>query len=271
MSCWSITILAHGAQTRLASLNGQPKHLLRLEQCGEWLLPRTLRLISEIASENADGYGVRLVAGFAIRGQLARAGERENGWNQLGHRYSIAPGWWNYMNFQILSFDENQASAPKCTLERLEQVFAMPRAPRYERNLLLLGDVVWSRHALTQVLTDTRPVMFAGTPDLSTSGGELFAIGWDGDQDDQIQADLAATERSAHRDVPQPGQLRRLLWHRRGNKLSPVDDPQYLSIDDWTNDIDTDGDLLLLPALDHLAAMEEQEHQRRRLDLISHP
>lgn len=267
-----ILILAHGQQTRLPQLGVLPKCLIQLAECGETILERTIRMVHEIVGKdgNFDPWVTVVAAPFVAKALLPHP------WRVIDWKAPELPckfvrltrGMPNRTSLyarsiEVLSFHETPATAPKCTLERLEQVFRFQARATGNavRHVLLLGDVVWSRDALQRVLLDMRrPVTFAGTPDLSTSGGELFAITWATDRNEEILENLQNCERSAHRDVPQPGQLRRLLWYRRGNKDSPLGDPQYMIISDWTRDVDTSADLDRLPTLDALAAAEERAY-----------
>ena len=127
-----------------------------------------------------------------------------------------------------------------------------------ERTVILLGDVVYSNAAMERVLSCDLPLFFAGTETISPSEGEIFAFGFSRSVQRQVTEALRKSpcldHQGAHVDYKgQPGHLRQLIRTLRNNG-AVVD---YLVIDDWTNDIDTEEDLrLLLPELRQRVAEE---------------
>ena len=122
------------------------------------------------------------------------------------------------------------------------------------RVVVLLGDVVFSRAALWAIFADGRPFFFAGTPVVSGSFGELFALSFAADRHKRLAHLLETVPcRRTSTGTPmryavgqQGGHLRRLLWHSQNGDRRPRQQ-RYLEIGDWTDDIDEPSDLARLP------------------------
>lgn len=218
-------IMAQGAQRRMPSLK-HPKCLLQAGD--ETLLQRTIRLLEKELLGAAEPPIV--VAGHDVS---SRAAQYVPWFHSL-----LDPGW--------------------CILDGLEQTGLWWNGTG--RTTILLGDVLYSKAAMEVIMADTRPLFFAGTLDLSPSGGELYAMSftheWIGPV---LMAIKNAPCRKVQRTnpVPQPGHLRNLLW-MIGKPVGPVIDwDMYLPIDDFTQDFDTEEDLRDLPSV--IAKMEEIE------------
>ncbi len=151
-----------------------------------------------------------------------------------------------------------------CIIDGMERALAeMPTAPA-GRLVFLLGDVLWSRAALSALMTDQRPVVFAGTELLDKSGGELFGCAFAPEAVATLKKHLSEApcryavgtgrRQPIRFSAMQGGHLRRLLWQYM------VDTPQaqlpgqrkkwlpalYLPVTDFTDDIDDAGDLARL-------------------------
>lgn len=230
--------MCQGEQKRLAGL-GHPKHLLPLDPDAddpETILDRSIRLVRTLAR---DGHDTEIV----VVGPTALEPITTE------HRVALLtlpdPGY--------------------CILDGIAATLqACPAGP--SRSYVLLGDVVWSHDALSRLLFDGRPLVFAGTSDLSTSKGEIYGMAAfaaeNGGELEQLLATAPcrfADARGVRRRMfprQQTGHLRRLLWHAMERKqLKPNSPPTawhpdlYLPIDDWTDDIDTPADFDRLPAL----------------------
>jgi choline kinase len=150
--------------------------------------------------------------------------------------------------------------------------------------VVLLGDVVYSWQTLRVLLRKERPanlsdkywppVLFAGTPVVTASQGELWGCSWDADGIDPV---LDALRRIKDPPFPdyQCGQLRKLLWEIQKLEVLPeeyVPDPfracatgrWYHPTTDYTADIDTPADLRKLPTIGAAAyADDRREHLAR--------
>jgi molybdopterin-guanine dinucleotide biosynthesis protein A len=221
----AVIVFAQGQQRRLPLLATR-KQLLAVN--GEPIIARTLRLVDEMMSAPP---AVKFVVGWP---DLERACCRGSLVTLASPGGSIAEGI--YQSTALWS----------------------PNG----RTHLLLGDVVYSRATLRAILEDERRVVAAGTPELSGSTGEVFAL--------SFAAAAAPDVIEAIRDLgPAPrhnytgGQLRRVLWsHMARTGRRDVDgarryDPAvYLTVWDWTMDIDTPEHLREIDRLSNFARME---------------
>jgi hypothetical protein len=135
-----------------------------------------------------------------------------------------------------------------------------------EHTVVLLGDVVYSMHCLETLLTRHAPIMFAGTSDLSTSGGELWGVSWRKECERTMMTMLgnALAKHPPFHDTYQPGQMRRWYWAldqwmRSGGDCVPPR-PWYVAVDDFTRDIDLPEHVAALPALSERAAQDDKNH-----------
>jgi len=248
----NVLLMCQGQQRRLPHL-AIPKHLLEVN--GEPILRRTLRLLNEIALPPrplAAGEGYPQVHVFG-RPELANVAPVRPDWpirfGQLAN-----PG------FCIVD-------GIRAALEDLRRLGWWANEKR--RSVVLLGDVVWSRASLSALLLDPRPVVFAGTPVLSQSQGEVFAAVFEDTHSLEKLCRTAPCQNFLYAHQ-QGGHLRRLLWHAQHEFLPPstrsVRRPpsrswcpeMYLPIDDWTKDVDTDQDVKRLPTLAQLAELEDR-------------
>lgn len=126
-----------------------------------------------------------------------------------------------------------------CTLETM----FLAITPHCHRNIILLGDVIFSNEALDKILADERPIVFAGN-DL-----EFFAFAFDTKHYAEIQSAILRT--FTHLGTGKvAGKLRCLHYLLRkgwfqgydGDYYTRRESPLFLPIDDWTNDIDSRKD-----------------------------
>jgi hypothetical protein len=151
-----------------------------------------------------------------------------------------------------------------------------------DRTVVLLGDVAFSRAALAGIFADERQFFFAGTADLSPSGGEVFGFSVRDRVAAWVQHIVGTCPcREINYSKAQGGHLRRLLWWAQrelnlrpasnhqavvGPKAEPVplEEEQtwcrelYRVVDDWTCDFDTPTDLEKLPEISDCATAEER-------------
>lgn len=234
----NLVVMCQGQQRRLPDLK-HPKHLLPVG--GEPILERTLRLLQDMEPTLPVD-----VVGSCID------------FMPLTRKY--APN----------AFMAPLEEAGNCIVDGIlaAQASWSPRG----RTLVLLGDVVWSRSALADVLFEVRrrPVVFAGTPVLTAAEGEVFALGFDDPQDVENLCRTCPCRMDGSRSrvfsKAQGGHLRRLLWwyqDRDRNRLRPPYGQSwhpdcYLPITDWTMDVDTQADVERLPEIARLIEMEER-------------
>jgi hypothetical protein len=241
-----IWIMCQGEQRRLAHL-GHPKHLLEVN--GEPILRRTLRLLRELDAPHPVVVGRGDLTLEALLDAEKRGACEDKLDLELGvTRHRV------YHRHATLDDPGN------CILDGIAAI-VNPNADA--RTVVLLGDVVWSRDALTSVMVDDRPLFFAGTTVLSMSQGEIFAVAWTDHKEMTHLLDTVACRR-AKWSQQQGGHLRRLLWWAQNRRrLPPVQSSTktwhpnlYLEITDWTTDIDDDADLQALPEISARCAAE---------------
>lgn len=261
-----VLIMCQGQQRRLPALKGSPKHLLPIGD--ESILGRTLRLLAKLLP--ASTYTVTVVGPL----QLATAVEA-GAFTLVG---AVAkPGSCVVTGIRA-ALEETRWPGAVYIGDHDAALLAATRAGRGQRTVVLLGDVVWSEAALAKVLADRRPIVFAGTPVLSASEGEVFALGFDDPQGMKRLCETCPCVATRYAQM-QGGHLRRLLWHvqsKRGLRwkvaaprgrppvttATPPSERQtwhpdaYLVIADWTDDVDTAADVARLPTLAALLARE---------------
>lgn len=215
----NVFIMCQGEQKRLASL-GYPKHLLVVGV--ETILGRTIRLAREFepgAEVTVVGYPSHAVAA--------------NGAVRLVEL--LNPGF--------------------CVLDGVEGVLAKRPSGRH---VFLLGDVVWSRAALSELLRYEGAIAFSGTTVLTPSQGEVFGCSF---VDPTALREILATAPCRFRPADghriqypkmQGGHLRRLFWHAQ--ERGPV---VYFAVKDFTDDVDEVGDLARLPDLARAVAEDD--------------
>lgn len=246
-----ILILCNGQQRRLPMLP-HPKHML--EVGGEPIIERTIRLLYELQPGGAWAAGVIGPAAFDAAIEQSRAQQpREEAW-RISRFRAEDPG--------------------HCIVDGILAARATWHDPEFPvaRRVILLGDVVWSRAALTKVLAETRPLVFAGTPVLTAAQGEVFALVFDNPQHVKNLCETCPCRMDGKRvrtfPHPRGGHLRRLLWHAQEARGrfeamgSQTWDPAlYLPIDDWTDDVDTPDDVARLPTLAQFIAIEDRNRK----------
>lgn len=221
-----VIVMCQGQQRRLPNLT-HSKHML--EVGGEPILSRTLRLLAT----HIGGASKCPVVVFGNKDLMPalQAGERAGLRSPLLAQFP-APG--------------------TCVVDG---ILAARAAWDWDgRTTILLGDVVWSSLALTAFLLDQRPLVFAGTPDISNSGGEVFGVSFTNEKEMTVLT-MSCPCRKVNFSIPQGGHLRRLLWHAQAQRGLVAPDGQtwhpdlYLPITDWTDDVDTPADVARLPEL----------------------
>lgn len=243
-----IVIMCQGQQRRLADL-GHPKHLLKVGD--QTILGRTVSML------------------FHVDQALRQAG-RETALDIVGPpELGSAVGHASHPMIGRGPLDRE--SPGNCIVDGLLATRKLWANDVHGRTVILLGDVVWSRRALAAVLSDPRPIVFAGTSALSASQGEVFALAFD---NSQAVVKLCETcpcrvDGTRKRTFPRMlgGHLRRLLWWTQAqhHKIPPNRSKQtwhpdlYLPIDDWTMDIDDPADVARLPELARLIELEERD------------
>lgn len=250
-----VIILAQGRQERMGSAITGPKHLLPLPACnGAPILARTLGQLWL----GANGWGledlITIVTWPEVIAALSKSPPPPFVKATLGFTSLLDPG----------------NSSLKGIHRYLESQALIAGAPRPDRTVVLLGDVVYSWRCLEAIFADfpmpplgnpagSRYVRFVGTADISPSGGELWGVAWmRADHDAMMDAlERALDKHPPFDDTYQPGQLRRWMW-----ALHPAyqTTPRYSTVDDYSKDIDTPADLELIEALSRAAAEDDAAH-----------
>jgi hypothetical protein len=238
-----VIILAQGSQRRLGHHAG-PRQLLPLPACGGApILSRTLRQLGEINSQAT----VTVVAESSLTEALFRVAK-----------------WPIYTVSVELPVPGN--SALKGIARYLELREGQGR--RYQRTIVLLGDVVYSWDCLLEIWEMSVDYYgFVGTKNLSLSKGDLWGAGWSRSHEDWMLTNLrdALLRHPPFDDDPEPGQLRRWIsGMQRGDLADHIVKlrwaAHYADVDDYTHDIDIPHDLVLLPDLSSLAAEDDAKH-----------
>jgi hypothetical protein len=236
-----VLIMANGPQRRLAHLV-RPKTLLRLDRCNETILERTIRLVSEmLPAAEILIQGNALVQDAILpapAGYMMRSG--------LWKRFRGLAGSYPHHAIEVLTF-ERPTEALEHAIAR--SFTAIDEDPLRKRVIVLMGDVVYSRNILCQILADTRPVLFVANVLQSGAKGasplrgiSAIALDW--------------------REMP--------LLHERMTTQSACEPDWWLVCGDWTRGIDTPFDIThVLPELDLLAYTEESEMQREACDKLA--
>lgn len=264
-----VIILAQGQQKRLPMLP-VAKQMLPLPACNDTpILHRTLRqlwhLLGGINVSDQQSDTITVVAWYPLV-------------EQLNSRSVIIPSWpnpdgttgeWRFYPATDTLPDPGNSSLKgiarflAADADRRSRRWALrgqqpPDRPEYDRTVVLLGDVVYSWACLDAIFADRR-IVFAGTSDISPSGGELWGLAWKADAEELMMSSLvfALAKHPPFDDTYQPGQMRRWMWsvHPELQKTE-----RYAAIDDYTRDIDLPEHLDLLPALSEAAHADDQEH-----------
>jgi hypothetical protein len=233
-----VIILAQGTQKRLGMAHGY-KQLLKLPACGGVpIMERTIRQLHR----GEPGVAPTVVC----TGDLTRS-----------------------MSFHV-AVQARSYELPdpgNSSLKGIARYLELRGDQPPDRTVVLFGDVVYSWACLEQLLKFSENYGFAGTANLSASGGELWGVAWAREFDDEMMRELrdALLRHPPFGDEYQPGQMRRWItgW-RRGNIVNHVRDlalrGHYAAIDDYTHDIDLPSDIALLPELSIAAAKDDADH-----------
>jgi hypothetical protein len=244
----TVLIMAQGEQRRL------PKEKIG---CAKQMLP--------VADEPIIVRAARLVREMAPWARVLTVGR----WSDFSAVEGVAP---------VVELHDPGA----CVLDGVAAALARLDAderPVIGRAVVLLGDVVWSRQALKVLLHDESAAVFAGTPKLTPSTGEVFGCAFA--DVDVLRVSLAdvpcrfkASARRSGREVPMtyaPGQigghLRNLLFYLQwGRSCRPPhpgtprpwwEERYYAPIGDWTTDVDDEKDVACLPGLSAMVRADD--------------
>ncbi len=240
-----VIILAQGTQQRLGRQHG-PKQLLGLPACGG--VPIMCRTVRQVFSLSDWWPTIVTWAHVRIVGLS---------WPIDSGRRTVMPAY-----FELLDPGNSSLKGIARYLEQRER-----SGRRYDRTIVLLGDVVYSWACLGAIWQMSNTYGFVGTSDISSGGGELWGVAWEREFDSRMMADLrdALLRHPPFEDAYQPGQLRRWItgW-QRGDITDHVAKYRrtgsYVDIDDYTHDIDIPHDLVLLPELSVAAAADDAKH-----------
>lgn len=239
-----VIILAQGAQPRLGNHHG-PRQLLFLPACGVPILYRTIRQCYHLL----DHLSWPTVVTWPEVAAVSRSWNVQccNGVVAAAHHTLPDPG----------------NSALKGIARYLE--LREQQGRRYQRTIVLLGDVVYSWACLEALWEKDRG--FVGTSNLSLSKGELWGVAWSRRYEDWMMTQLrdALLRHPPFDDEHEPHQLRRWISGcQRGDMADHVVKLRwtgnYTDIEDYTHDIDIPHDLVLLPELSTAAAADDAKH-----------
>lgn len=244
-----VIVLAQGRQERMGTAITGPKQLLPLPACNN--APILARTLGQLWL-GAGGWGVddviTIVTWSEVIAALSKAPPPPFVKATLGFTSLLDPG----------------NSSLKGIHRYLESQALIAGAPRPDRTVVLLGDVVYSWRCLEAIFAGTTSstgvgVRFVGTADISPSGGELWGVAWMREDDYVMMTALehALAKHPPFDDTYQPGQLRRWMW-----ALHPAyqTTPRYTAIDDYTVDIDRPEDLAKLDGVSRFAAEDDAVH-----------
>jgi hypothetical protein len=231
--------MCHGEQSRLRDLK-IPKQLLPLPLCNTTILGRTLAMLT-----GTDEVGEIVVIGdrrFAqhLFGKVscdpapfllsdwrtATAGKWINAEAEITSRTIRRPRGMGGIGLEIVSMVSPGNSVIR-GLRAIRAYLAMTRvtedddAELYDRTVILLGDVVYSRRCLAALVPKicNDEMWFVVSPDLTASTGEVFGCSYDREGTAEFLSILDAVPHPPFTDTYQPGQLRRLLWERQRRQL----------------------------------------------------
>ncbi len=261
-----VLILADGFQRRLPDLV-RPKCLLDLPQCAENILGRTLRMVCELAPEAAVLVQGNALVAAALLPKPAGYTSREGVWRRLRGMVDVH-NWMGSFRYyrgypgcsraiEVLSFDR---TPPTVVAALMRCVTFLEEDEACDRVIVLMGDVVYSRNFLVQILTMGGSMAFAGA---SRINPEVIGMAFDPKalMPLYVEAGIAGT-------LLAPSTPESLSAEAR---IRP-DDATAIFCDDWTRGINTPFDVRsVLPELDHLARTEEIELQRAEIDRLADP
>lgn len=242
-----IIILAQGIHRRLGAHHG-PRQLLPLPACGVPILYRTIRQCFHLMKHALWP----TVVTWPDLAEVSRSWNIQccNGVVSAAHHTLPDPG----------------NSALKGIARYLE--LREQQGRRYQRTLVLLGDVVYSWACLEAIwLRGENNWGFVGTSNLSLDKGELWGVAWSKLYEDWMLTSLrdALLRHPPFDDEHEPHQLRRWIsGMQRGDLADHVVKlkwaAHYTDIDDYTHDMDIPHDLVLLPDLSTAAAADDAKH-----------
>lgn len=247
----NILILAN----RVIENSNVPGGIYSLPLCNERVLQRTIRLVCELATPHAlEGpvpaepviswrwmsMELKLAVLDDDRG-LIRASVLPTfqGYSHSDPGYSSYRGYVGWLGrrraLEVIHLNAPPPGAAPTLLRRALETFHEHPAHSGIRTVLLYGDVIYSRHVLSEILRVDREVTIATTPDHQLVGASWVPVSATGDIADALAA--AATGPSTWTSV---------------------------YADDWTQPLRTMDDTGRILRADLLASMEETEHLRER-------
>jgi hypothetical protein len=276
-----VIVLAQGRQERMGSSIDRPKQLLPLPACGGVpLMVRTLHQLARLLWGRPDDTSIEFAAQNAVANQVTVVSWHEVFDVMRAHEISVPylhhPGGTARLTMmpEVVSLLDPGNSSLKGIHRYLETLALTAGAPRAERTVVLLGDVVYSWACLGAILAEHRGAFldsagcprcrFVGTSDISRSGGEIWGLSWERVSDTRqsgrqgvIEALESAVENHPPFQAYQPGQLRRWMWQIHPSFQATV---MYERIDDYTMDVDLPQHLDKLLPVSQLAWEDDRRH-----------
>ncbi len=255
-----VIILAQGCQRRLSGVT-TPKQLIPLPACGGVpIMLRTLHMLRVIALQDPRCHECQPVVCVVTWPHVTDGVIGSSHWGRLDEELGV---W-----FGALDAPGNSSLAGIRAYLGMPDVYkgadlgALP-------TIVLLGDVVYSWACLDALFRlATAGHGFVGTCDLGRSTGELWGVAWRAEAADGMKQRLerAALCLPPVTDVYQPGQLRRWMsgWAPGATVEAArqfwTDEGWYVSIDDYTMDVDLPRHIPLLEAASEHAARDDAAH-----------
>lgn len=240
-----VIILAQGNQARLRGMSGY-KQLIPLPHCaGAPILVRTIQQLCRML----DADSTITIVGWPGFGEPVLE-------TSLGRQLPKA---------RLVTLGDPGNSSLKGIARYLE---LRGSEHGFDATVVLLGDVIYSWAALEAIMAMRVTGGFVGTSDLSASGGELWGVAWSSVQRQFVEIVMIVRLGSALKTHPrfdetyQPGQLRRWISAGARGDLAEHRDAlaktgEYVSIDDYTRDIDVPSHVAQIPELSMSAAVDD--------------
>lgn len=266
-----VIILAQGTQQRMVT--EFPKQLLPLASCAnEPILGRTIRQLGKIfgrpdlaLAEHHRGQTLVTLVTWSAIGQSLFPDRQE---------HTLIRFTGSTAEMEVVALPDPGNSSLKGIYRYLESQAMIAGGDRYDRTIVLLGDVVYSWACLEALFAPLSrfpgrdaidlgaasvAARFVGTSDIGPAGGELWGVAWMRPDEDVV---IGALEKALEKHPPyvdtyQPGQLRRWMWAIHPSYQTTS---RYVAIDDYTMDVDLPEHVSRLVPASAIASRDDRHH-----------